>query len=195
MKIILASASPRRKILLEQLGLDFIIKPSEIDETKFNLNNPIKLVQKLSYLKADDVYSSKEEIVIAADTVVSKDDLVLGKPADKDEARKMLKSLSNTTHEVISGITIIAGGEVRTSYERTNVTFKKLTNQEIDDYIATGEPLDKAGAYGIQAKGAVLVKKIDGCFYNVVGLSLYRVVEMMKELGWEIELNGLLSYN
>lgn len=190
MEIVLASKSPRRKMLLEQLGLDFTIEPSGIDETNVELDNPVNLVKRLSYLKADDVYSNKDQIVIAADTVVSQDGRILGKPANDDEARIMLSDLSDKTHQVISGITIINGREEKTSYEKTNVTFKKLTSHEIDDYIATGEPLDKAGAYGIQAKGAVFVKKIEGCFYNVMGLSLYKLVEMMKDLGWEIELNG-----
>lgn len=190
MEIILASASPRRKMLLEQLGLEFNIQPSNLDESKVELTNPSELVQHLSYLKANEVQSEKSQLVIAADTVVSNKDVILEKPADKTEAKQMLKALSGTTHQVMTGITVLTDQIVSTDYETTNVTFKELTEKEINDYIATGEPLDKAGAYGIQAKGAVFVKKIEGCFYNVVGLSLYRLVQMINEVGLEIELNG-----
>ncbi|MFO7819918.1 MAG: Maf family protein [Halanaerobacter sp.] len=186
MEIVLASASPRREMLLEQLGLDFKIEPSEIDETKVRLDSPSKLVQRLSYLKANEVQSEDYQLIIAADTVVSSQNLILEKPRDEEEAKRMLKKLSGTTHQVLTGITVMKGEKVRTDYEETNVTFKELTSNEIDDYIATGEALDKAGAYGIQAKGAVFVKKIEGCFYNVVGLSLYKLVEMVKEMGLEI---------
>ena len=190
MEIVLASASPRRKMLLEQLGLEFKIQPSGIDETKIKLDSPSELVQRLSYLKADEVQSRDSQLIIAADTVVSSQNLILEKPKDEEEAKRMLKKLSGRTHQVMTGVTVIKGEKVKTDYEETNVTFKELTSSEIDDYIATGEALDKAGAYGIQAKGAVLVKKIEGCFYNVVGLSLYKLVEMIKEMGLEIKLNG-----
>ena len=102
----------------------------------------------------------------------------------------MLVSLSGSTHQVMTGITVISSEKVITDYEKTDVTFKQLSEEEIVDYVATGEPLDKAGAYGIQGKGAVFVKKIAGCFYNVVGLSLYRLGEIMSEVGLEIKLNG-----
>lgn len=190
MEIILASASPRRKMLLEQLDLDFIVQPSQIDEAKVELEIPSELVQRLSYLKANDVWSKQSQIVIAADTVVSNQNQILGKPANKKEAKEMLINLSGSTHQVMTGITVISSEAVITDYEKTNVTFKQVTEEEIDDYIATGEPLDKAGAYGIQGKGAVFVKKIEGCFYNVVGLSLYRLVKIMSKAGLEIELNG-----
>lgn len=190
MELILASASPRRKKLLKQLGLNFVVQPSTIDEAEIKLQDPIKLVKKLSYLKAKQVYKKQSQIVIAADTVVSNQNSILEKPVNEKEAREMLTSLSGSTHQVLSGITIINGETSNTDYERTNVSFKELTSQEIDDYIATREPFDKAGAYGIQGKGAVFVKKIEGCFYNVMGLSLYKLVEMMREVGLEIRLDG-----
>ncbi|MBM7556179.1 Maf family protein [Halanaerobacter jeridensis] len=190
MEIILASGSPRRKMLLEQLGLDFKVQPSNLDESKVEFTEPSELVQRLSYLKANEVQSDQSQIIIAADTVVSYQDRILEKPASKEEAKQMLKTLSGTTHQVLTGITVIAGEIVNTDYETTNVTFKELTEKEINDYIATGEPFDKAGGYGIQSKGAVFVKGIEGCFYNVMGLSLYKLLQMIKGIGLEIELDG-----
>ncbi|MGM0501049.1 MAG: Maf family protein [Bacillota bacterium] len=189
MEIVLASASPRRRMLLEQLGLDFVVQPSTIDESSIAIKEPQELVQQLSYLKASDVKTKESQVVIAADTVVSIGDEILEKPADKCDAKKMLNTLSGTTHQVVTGITIISSDKTVTNYEVTDVFFKKLTNNEIEEYIATGEPLDKAGGYGIQGLGAVFVKKINGCFYNVVGLSLYRLVKMIKKIGLEIELS------
>ncbi|MGM0369379.1 MAG: Maf family protein [Bacillota bacterium] len=190
MDIVLASASPRRKMLLEQLGLEFSIQPSTIDESKVKLDNPQELVTRLSYLKAKDVQNNPDEIVIAADTVVKKENEILEKPANGLEAKKMLKCLSGTTHQVVTGITIIKNDLVVSECEATTVVFRELSNYEIDNYIVSGEPLDKAGGYGIQGQAAVFVKKIVGCFYNVVGLSLYKLSQMMKELNLEIDLNG-----
>ena len=190
MEIILASASPRRKMLLEQLGLNFSINPSEIDESIVEIKDPQQLVQRLSYLKASSIKRNQSQIIIGADTVVSNNNKILEKPVDEKEAKRMLRKLSGTTHQVLTGITIINQDRVITDYESTDVQFKELTIAEIEDYVATGEPLDKAGSYGVQGQGAVLVKRIEGCFYNVVGLSLYRLTQMMNEIGLELELSG-----
>jgi septum formation protein len=177
-------------MLLEQLGLEFSIQPSTIDESKVELDSPQNLVTRLSYLKAKDVQNNPDEIVIAADTVVKKENEILEKPVNGLEAKKMLKCLSGTTHQVVTGITILKDDLEISDYESTTVTFRELTTYEIDKYVASGEPLDKAGSYGIQGQGAVFVKKISGCFYNVVGLSLYKLNQMIKELNLEIDLNG-----
>lgn len=185
-QIILASASPRRKKLLEGIEIDFKVVPSEIDESKIKLDTPIQLVRRLSYLKAQDVASKEDGIIIAADTVVSLEGNILEKPKDSNEAYQMLNKLSGKTHQVITGIAIINQDNSLIDHQATEVTFKHLTQEEIREYITTGEPLDKAGAYGIQGKGALFVKEIKGCFYNVVGLSLFKLAKMLKELGVKI---------
>ncbi|GAB6099089.1 Maf family protein [Halanaerocella petrolearia] len=189
-KIVLASSSPRRRRLLEQLDMDFIVQPSRIDESKIEEENSICLVQKLSYLKADEVAREESGIIIAADTVVTLEGEVLEKPNNKAEAYKMLQQLSGTSHQVVTGITIIMSDKSLTDYQETEVTFRQLTDKEIDDYIATEEPMDKAGAYGIQGKGAIFVEQIKGDFYNVVGLPIVKLIEMLREVGEEFSLNG-----
>ncbi|OCL25274.1 septum formation protein Maf [Orenia metallireducens] len=188
-KIILASGSPRRKSLLEQLGLEFKVVVSDVDESKVKEENPKELVKKLSYLKANAVSTDEEEVVIAADTIVCLNNRILEKPKDDKEAFQMLSDLSGRTHQVLTGITVIKGEEAITDYEKTDVTFRELGQKEIKEYVSTGAPLDKAGAYGIQDQGAIFVKKIDGCFYNVVGLSLVKLVEMLRILNVEVVLN------
>ncbi|MCK8815867.1 Maf family protein [Natroniella sulfidigena] len=189
-KIILASSSPRRRELLARLGVKFEVRPSKIDENKVKEDRPDRLVQKLSFLKAEDVINTQDEIVIAADTVVSLDNKILGKPKDSEEAFRMLTKLSGQKHQVLTGTTVLTAQRRLTDYQATSVSFKELTAQEIEEYIATGEPLDKAGSYGIQGMGAVFVKEINGCFYNVVGLSLYNLRKMLTELGVKFSLNG-----
>ncbi|AGB41896.1 MAF protein [Halobacteroides halobius DSM 5150] len=188
-KIVLASSSPRRKRLLDQLDIDFIVAPSNIDETKVEADNPKDLVQKLSYLKAKDIACKKDGVIIGADTIVELEDKVLEKPVNIDSAYKMLNNLSGTTHRVLTGVTIIADNQSLTDYKTTDVTLRRLSNKEIKDYIATGEPMDKAGGYGIQSKGAIFVEKIEGSFYNVVGLPLTKLVQMLQELGIVISFN------
>ncbi len=195
-EFILASASPRRKRLLKMIGLDFEVVPSQIEESIEEKKSPKLLVKKLAYQKAFSVARSKKrldninEIVIGADTVVVKDDNLLGKPKDFSEAYEMLSLLSDSVHDVLTGISIVKGDKVLTDFKQTKVYFKKLTPAEMKDYIATGEPFDKAGGYGIQAKGSLLVEKIEGCFYNVVGLSVNHLVSMLKKLGVDFSLNG-----
>ena len=195
-KFILASASPRRKKLLQMIGLDFEVIPSQIEEIIEDKQSPEVLVKDLAYQKAVNVAKIKKKsnhikdrVVIGADTVVAKDDELLAKPKDFTEAYEMLSLLNNSCHNVLTGISIIRNEEVVTDFKQTKVYFKKLTPQEIKDYIATGEPFDKAGGYGIQAKGSLLVEKIEGCFYNVVGLSINKFVSMLKKLGVDFRLN------
>ncbi|MDN5331655.1 MAG: nucleoside triphosphate pyrophosphatase [Tepidanaerobacteraceae bacterium] len=177
-RLILASASPRRRDLLKQVGLDFEIIPSLVDETVPPGVTPDIAAVRLAEKKAIDVaHRSKDGIVIAADTIVALDDSILGKPKDEEEARKMLESLSGRWHRVFTGIAVVdcSSLEKVTDCEQSRVKFKKLSSSEIENYIKTGEPMDKAGAYGIQGKGALLVEKIEGCYYNIVGLPLFRL--------------------
>lgn len=186
-KIILASQSPRRKWLLEQIGLDFDIIPSNFDEDIEGKKFSKKLIESLAYEKAKEVSERNDEkaLIIAADTVVIMGSQILGKPIDEIDAKNMLKKLSNKTHKVITAIAIIDKYEDKTliNSKISKVTFKKLSDREIEDYIKTGEPMDKAGSYGIQAYGSLFVEKVEGCYNNIVGLPLNLLSEMLKSFG------------
>lgn len=186
-KIVLASQSPRRKWLLEQIGLEFDIIPSNFDENIENQKFSKKLIESLAYQKAKEVADRNDDkvIIIAADTVVILGEKILGKPIDATDAKKMLQSLSNKTHKVITAIAIIDKYEDKTLINSTisKVKFKKLSDREIEDYIKTGEPMDKAGSYGIQAYGSLFVEKVEGCYNNIVGLPLNLLSEMLKSFG------------
>ena len=185
MDIILASQSPRRRELLERMGLPLRIITPDIDERMERSLPPGELVAAISAEKARAVaaQAGPEAIVIAADTVVALDGAVLGKPADEKDAARMLAALSGRTHQVFTGLTVAQGGAVRTVSEETAVTFRPLTEGEIAAYVRTGEPMDKAGAYGIQGYGALLVEGIRGDYYNVMGLPVCRLGGLLKELG------------
>ncbi len=183
--MILASQSPRRRQILEEAGFEFRTLPSSFDEAGVSEGDPHRLVAHLAAGKAAQVcpQAAPGEIVIGADTVVVLGGAVLGKPTDPDNARAMLRSLSGTTHEVLTGVSLWRdGAEVSTFVEATPVTFWPLSDDEIDAYVATGEPLDKAGAYGIQGRGRLLVKGIEGDYYNVVGLPVARLARELKGL-------------
>lgn len=186
-KIILASGSPRRKEILENIGIEFTVVKSVADESSINPEGiPVSVyVQELALLKATEVesrVSAKNAIVIGADTVVSVDGKILGKPANDEEAYNMLKSLSGKTHQVYTGYCGISTDDGSAVCESvcTDVTFAELSDEEIYDYIHTGECNDKAGAYGIQGKGVMLVEKIEGDYFNVVGLPVRSLVNMLK---------------
>lgn len=187
MKIILASSSPRRKQLLEQIGLEFDIITSDIEENIEKNENAGQLVERLALNKALDVAQRTQtrNLVIGADTVVCKEQEILGKPRDKQEAYEMLKALSGRTHKVMTGVAIVEApnGKSLVMHEETSVKFRDLSDDEIKEYIATGEPMDKAGSYGVQGKGALFIEKIDGCYFNVVGLPLSKFCIMIKEFG------------
>ena len=206
-KIILASGSPRRRELLKQAGLEFRVVTADTDET-INENEPAKVVEELSLRKAKSVRmalesegmpagdnngpegAGRKRVILAADTVVSAEGVILGKPETRERAIEMLRFLSGRTHEVYTGVTLIyetfEEGNIEdrtvTFSECTKVTFYRLSEEEIEDYAATGEPMDKAGAYGIQGLGVELVEKIEGDYNNVVGLPLARVLREMKRL-------------
>ena len=186
MKIILASQSPRRKELLERMGIqDFETISPNVDESAFHGLPPEELVRHLSAEKAAAVAgrAGKHAIVISADTVVALEGAVLGKPADELDAFKMLSALSGVRHQVYTGVTVCRGGEKQTAHEVTDVTFRELSEREIEDYISTGEPMDKAGAYGIQGYGALLIQGISGDYYNVMGLPVCRLSGMLARFG------------
>ena len=186
MEIILASQSPRRRALLEQMGLrNFRVQVPDIDEQMDRGLPPDELVRRISLEKAlaVQVQEGAGPIIIAADTVVALDGTVLGKPEDRLDAFKMLSTLSGCRHQVYTGMTVLRGEERHTVSEETTVTFRELTADEMERYIATGEPMDKAGAYGIQGYGALLVQEIQGDYYNVMGLPVCRLGQILKELG------------
>ena len=186
MKIILASQSPRRKELLERMGIqDFETISPNVDESAFHGLPPEELVRRLSAepAAASDGTVGEDAIVIAADTVVALEGAVLGKPADELDAFKMLSALSGVRHQVYTGVTVCRGGEKQTAHEVTDVTFRELSEREIEDYISTGEPMDKAGAYGIQGYGALLIQGISGDYYNVMGLPVCRLSGMLARFG------------
>lgn len=181
MNIILASQSPRRKELMGLLNIPFTVRVADIDETPDPDLTAAEDVARLSRLKAQAVPHDPEDIVIGADTIVVWRDCLLGKPADEKDAKEMLCDLSGSWHQVMTGLTVLQGDKCVSCTEITDVSFRELTEQEIDDYIKTGEPMDKAGAYGIQAGGAVFVDQIHGDYYNVVGLPVCRLHQILKE--------------
>lgn len=183
MNIILASKSPRRRELLEMLGLEFTIKAAEKEETMIPGRDVAQEVARVSTAKAMSVPRDPQDLVIASDTVVELDGQVLGKPHSQDEAFQMLKSLSGRTHQVHTAITLLRGQQLSSRVSTTAVTFRTLTDGEIRAYIATGEPMDKAGAYGAQGIGALLVERIDGDFFTVMGLPVSLLGQSLKEFG------------
>ncbi len=188
MKVVLASSSPRRAKLLKQINLSFVVDPSDVDENGTNLPDPVDLVEHLAMLKGRDVAARhKDAFIIAADTIVSLNDEILGKPEDEEDAFETLKTLSDNTHQVYTGVLLCSvdqSGNISKEFsftERTNVTFGALTDSEINHYISTKSPMDKAGAYGIQDDlGSLFVKRIDGDYYNVVGFPLYAFYQHVK---------------
>jgi len=185
-RIILASRSPRRRYLLEQAGLEFAIIPSCVDEDAVPRSAPESYAKKLAEYKAKNVSEAHPDSwVIGADTVVLVDNIILGKPGSSEEARKMLRSLSGKTHQVITGYCICCKARKRIFSEsiKTDVRFKALTDAEIQWYVRTGEPFDKAGSYAIQGLGSLLVKRINGSYTNVVGLPVCEIVEFFINEG------------
>jgi septum formation protein len=189
MQIVLASASPRRAELLQKIGLDFTVQAADVEENFDPSQNLETQLENLALRKAWAVADTLNAgLVIGADTVVVIDGEVLGKPASSKEAALMLSRLSKRKHQVLTGLAVIdvKTGKVISGVESTMVQFRALSPAEITAYVETGEPLDKAGAYGIQEKGATLVERIEGCYFNVVGLPVARMVAMLKEAGLEV---------
>ncbi len=185
-QLILASQSPRRRYLLEQAGLTFSVIPSHFDEDSVRIADPACYVKTLAEAKADEISRRyPDSWVIGADTIVTIDDAILGKPADPREARQMLERLSGQSHFVYTGYAIICKNKTACICDaiKTDVQFKELTTDEIDWYIRTGEPFDKAGAYAIQGMGTFLVRRINGSYTNVVGLPVCEVIETLLKMG------------
>ena len=186
-EILLASGSPRRRELFTEAGLNFEVVSVDVDETP-NEKEPEKVAQELSRRKAvaadREPASGRNKVIVAADTVVIHNGKVLGKPKDEADAVRMLTELSGAVHDVITGVTILTPGREEVTFsQRTRVRFRPLSEEEIRDYVATGEPMDKAGAYGIQGLGGRLVEGIDGDFNNVVGFPIDRFLAIMKAIG------------
>ncbi|MEW6727333.1 Maf family protein [Desulforudis sp. 1088] len=187
--LVLASASPRRRELLDGLGVSFKVVVADVDESLGFSKRPAPLVEELALRKARAVAErTPEGLVIGADTVVVLRGKILGKPRDEAEARSMLRELEGTSHEVYTGVAVIdaATGKAAVSHERTVVHFRHLTEEEISTYAATGEPADKAGAYAIQGLGSLFVTRIEGCYTNVVGLPLVRLAEMCRIFDYDL---------
>ena len=177
LKVVLASASPRRKELLSLIFNEYDICPADCDETVPEGIKAQEAVEHLSLIKNKAALRicGKESLVISADTVVAVDGEILGKPVDKDDARRMITLLSGRAHQVFTGVTLSLNGEFKTFSEKTDVVFYELTEEEIESYISSSEPYDKAGSYGIQGKAGLLVKAVNGDYYNVVGLPVARL--------------------
>jgi len=188
MKLILASSSPRRAQILRDAGISFTVLSSAVDETPYPHETPQQMVQRLADAKAELVAARAvgSSIVIAADTVVVIDNQILGKPRSTDEARHMLEMLSGRTHSVITGVSLIRLPEMerRQFVETTLVHFAHLSSEDLSRYLATGEPFDKAGAYAIQGHAGRYIPRIEGCYFNVVGLPIAHLVLALRELGW-----------
>ncbi len=194
MRLILASASPRRAQVLKDAEIPFEAIPANVDESPRGNETPDKLVERLAETKARAAAACigaerGPAIVVGADTVVVADGEILGKPVSAQDARQMLRRLSGRTHEVISGLALLAlpSGELRLGRETTRVTFAPLIEREIESYIASGEPFDKAGAYAIQGRGGRFITRVEGCYFNVVGLPLAKLYQMLCSLGWDRE--------
>lgn len=185
MAMILASQSPRRRELLGQMGFSFTVRPAKGEELPHPELTPAQLVEELARQKALEVSAETEadDVVVAADTVVAIDGKVLGKPHDKVHAAQMLSALSGREHTVYTGVAVKRGETLLVEHEATQVRFRPLTEREIDLYIQTGEPMDKAGSYGIQGYGALLVEGIRGDYFNVVGLPICRLGRMLAQVG------------
>ena len=186
MQLILASASPRRKELLGLFKIPFTIRVADIDETMDNAKSPFDEVARVSRLKALAVERQEKDIVIAADTIVVCEDRVLGKPKDAAEAVEMLSALSGRDHQVMTGCTVLRGETLQTFTEVTDLHFRELSRKEIENYVASGEPMDKAGAYGIQGGAALFCERMVGDYYNVMGLPVCRLGQVLKEIAPEV---------
>lgn len=186
MELILASASPRRKELMEKIGLPFTVQPA-MGEERITQKSPAAVVMELSRQKAEEIAAAQTEdcIIIGADTVVARGEKIMGKPKDAADAKQMLRSIADDCHQVYTGVTLIRTGahpQSVTFREKTDVCLYPISDAELDAYIASGDPMDKAGAYGIQGDFAIYVKRIVGDYYNVVGLPIGRVYQELKRM-------------
>ena len=184
LRVILASASPRRRDLLDLVGIVHTVQPADIDESGRGGESPVAYVERLAREKAAAIAAHEPDaIIIAADTTVVRDDEILGKPTDDADAARMIAALAGRAHIVCTGLAVQWGAARASAVEQVSVTFRPLTSAEIAAYVATGEPRDKAGAYGIQGYGATIVERIDGDYFSVMGLGLQRLVHLFRAIG------------
>jgi septum formation protein len=191
-RVVLASSSPRRRELLTLVGIVHEVMPADIDESYLRGETPPAHAERLARGKAAKIAAiAPDAVVIGADTIVVVDGDVLGKPASKSQAATMLRRLSGRSHGVITAVAAVWRGKTASAIEEVDVTFRPLTEHEIAGYIATGEPMDKAGAYGIQGYGATIVERVDGDYFAVMGLAVNRLVRLLERLGLSYEFGPL----
>ncbi len=184
LRVVLGSSSPRRRDLLTLVGIVHTVEPADVDESIHAGELPELYAERLSRAKAETIAArNPDALVIGADTIVVIDDAVLGKPRDVGDAERMLAILSGRSHTVMTAVAVVFNGAIASAVETVDVTFRAIDADEIRSYVATGEPMDKAGAYGIQGYGATIVRRIDGDYFAVMGLSLVRLVALMADLG------------
>lgn len=182
--LILASQSPRRKEILESAGIPFQVRVGNVDESVRSGEAPMSYVRRLAASKAMAVQREPGDMILAADTTVVAEGEILGKPEDNDDARRMLRKLSGKAHEVLTGICLFSGSKMQIDGESTLVHFASLSEDEIEQYVASGEPMDKAGAYGIQGQASKFVERVEGCYFNIVGLPISLVYRHLKAAGY-----------
>jgi septum formation protein len=193
-RVVLASASPRRRELLNLIGIAHEVRPANIDETMRPREAPRRYAERLAREKASAIATRDPDLItIGADTVVVINRKVLGKPADADDAARMLRMLSGREHTVITAVAVSRGRKLRSAIEEVRVKFRRLRDDEINAYIAMGEPMDKAGAYGIQGYGATIVERIEGDYFAVMGLPLVRLVGLMRDVGVRYQFGNLAT--
>ena len=192
MRVILASASPRRRDLLTMIGITHEVIPADVDETYGAGEVPRAHAERLAREKASVLAArAPDAVIIAADTIVVVDGDVLGKPRDAEEAARMLRRLAGRTHTVFTAVAVARGAKMLSGVEEVGVTFRPLDDATITSYVATGEPMDKAGAYGIQGYGAAIVERIDGDYFAVMGLAIGRMLALLRELGFRYDFRPL----
>jgi septum formation protein len=191
-KVVLASSSPRRTDLLDLIGIKHEVRPADVDESIQPGESPPEYAERLAREKAEAIAGDGADVVIGADTVVVIDGRVLGKPVNDQQATAMLESLGGRTHTVVTAVAVVVDGRTSSVVEEVAVTFRRITADEITSYVATGEPMDKAGAYGIQGFGATIVERIEGDYFAVMGLPLVKLVRLLAERGIHYDFaNGL----
>jgi septum formation protein len=191
-KVVLASSSPRRRELLNLIGIAHEVRPANLDESMRPRETPLRHAERLARDKASAVAMRDPDLItIAADTIVVINRKVLGKPVDKEDAARMLAMLSGREHTVITAVAVSRGKKLRSAIEEVKVKFRRLREEEIEAYIATGEPMDKAGAYGIQGFGATIVERVEGDYFAVMGLPLVRLIGLMREVGVVYQFGSL----
>ncbi len=192
LRVVLASASPRRHDLLEMIGIAHVVLPADIDESYRDGELPRAGAERVAREKGALIAATQKDVlVISADTIVVIDDRVLGKPTGGNDAQRMLRQLSGRTHEVLTAVATTLDGRTESAVEEVRVTFRQLSDELIARYVDTGEPLDKAGSYGIQGFGATIVERIDGDYFAVMGLALGRLIELLRRLGVVYEFDGV----